>query len=70
MLQIFLEILKRPNEQLCWQITMKRQRQFLDLGLKNDDPETNKYANECLDLILKMGVFEFLELNEGVANVG
>jgi hypothetical protein len=61
-LQMLFAILSRPNDQLRWQIQFKKLAPLLIRGM-NGDQESQRYAKECQDLLLKMGLFDFLELS-------
>ncbi|HTB83618.1 MAG TPA: hypothetical protein VK742_08190 [Candidatus Sulfotelmatobacter sp.] len=61
-LQILVAILSRPNDQLRWQIQFKKLAPLLIRGMDGDS-EAQRYAKKCQDLLLKMGLFDFLDLS-------
>lgn len=66
MLDLFKALLKKTSDELRWSIQFKDVAPIISLGLASDTPSTKKLAEECKDLLLKMGFSEFLNLgNEG-----
>lgn len=59
---MLVAILSRSNDQLRWQIQFKKLAPLLIRGM-NGDQEAQRYAKECQDLLLKMGLFDFLDLS-------
>jgi hypothetical protein len=62
MLDLFKALLKKPSDELRWSIQFKDLAPVISLGLASDKPSTKKLAEECKDLLLKMGFFDFLNL--------
>ena len=62
MLDLFKTLLKKPSDELRWSIQFKDVAPVISLGLANDKPSTKKLAEECKDLLLKMGFSDFLNL--------
>jgi len=62
MLDLFKALLKKPSDELRWSIQFKDLAPVISLGLASDQPSTKKLAEECKDLLLKMGFFDFLNL--------
>jgi len=66
MLELFKALLKKPSDDLRWSIQFKDVAPIISLGLASDKSSTKKLAEECKDLLLKMGFSDFLNLgNEG-----
>jgi hypothetical protein len=62
MLELLKALLKRPSDDLRWSIQFKDLGPVISLGFASDKPSTRKLAEECKDLLLKMGFAEFLNL--------
>lgn len=62
MLEIFKTLLSRPSDELRWSIQPKKLEAIISSGLVSDKPTTKKLAEECKDLLLKMGFSDFLNL--------
>jgi hypothetical protein len=61
-LELFKTLLLRPSDELRWSIQPKKLEAVISLGLASDKPTTKKLAEECKDLLLKMGFSDFLNL--------
>ena len=61
-LQILSAMLSRPNDQLRWHLRAEQISPMLIRGLNSEVEEIRNLAGECRDLLLKMGLFEFLEI--------
>ena len=58
--------LTKPSDQLRWSIQSEKLRPVISLGLTSEKPSIKKLAEECRDLLLRMGFSEFLNLgNDG-----
>lgn len=64
MLHLFKTLLKKPSDELRWSIHFKDIAPIISLGLANDNPNTKQLAEECRDLLLKMGFSDFLNLDK------
>lgn len=62
MLELLKALLQRPSDELRWSIQPKDLIPVISLGLASDKPKTKKLAEECKDLLLKMGFSDFLSL--------
>ena len=62
MLELFKALLKKPSDDLRWSIQFKDVAPIISLGLVSDKPSIKKLAEECKDLLLKMGFSDFLNL--------
>jgi hypothetical protein len=62
MLDLFNALLKKPSDELRWSIQFKDLAPVISLGLASDKQSTKKLAEECKDLLLKMGFFDFLNI--------
>jgi hypothetical protein len=62
MLELLRALLKRPSDELRWSIQFKDLAPVISLGLTNDNLITRKIAEECKDLLLKIGFSDFLNL--------
>ncbi len=62
MLELFKALLKKPSDELRWSIQFKDVAPIISLGLASDKASIKKLAEECKDLLLKMGFSEFLNL--------
>ena len=66
MLDLFKALLKKSSDELRWSIQFKDLAPVMSRGLASDQPSIKKLAEECKDLLLKMGFSDFLNLgNEG-----
>jgi hypothetical protein len=61
-LQILVALLRKPSEELRWSIHFKDLSGPMGAGLSSADPKIRKTAEECLDLLLKLGISDFLSL--------
>jgi hypothetical protein len=61
-LQMLAAMFAHPSDQMRWQIQFKRLAPLLIRGLNSGDEEARLYATQCQDLLLKMGLFEFIDL--------
>jgi len=59
MLEIFRALLKRQSDELRWSIQFKDVAPVISLGLANGNPTTKQLAEECRDLLLRIGFFRF-----------
>jgi len=62
MLELFMALLKKPSDELRWSIQFKDLAPIISLGLVSDKPSIKKLAEECEDMLLKMGFSDFLNL--------
>ena len=62
MLELFKALLKKPSDDLRWSIQFKDVAPIISLGMVSDKPSIKKLAEECKDLLLKMGFSDFLNL--------
>jgi hypothetical protein len=62
MLELFKALLKKPSDELRWSIQFKDLAPVISLGLASGKTNTKKLAEECKDLLLKMGFSDFLNL--------
>lgn len=62
MLELLRALLKRQSDELKWSIQFKELAPVVSLGLASDKPTTKKLAEECKDLLLKMGFSDFRNL--------
>lgn len=62
MLELLRSLLKRPSDELRWSIQFKDLAPVVSLGLASDEPSTKKLAEECKELLLRMGFTDFLNL--------
>jgi len=62
MLDLFRALLKKPSDDLQWSIQFKDLGPVISLGFASGKPNTKKLAEECKDLLLKMGFADFLNL--------
>jgi hypothetical protein len=62
MLELLKALLQRPRDELRWSIRPEDLIPVISLGLASDTPKTKKLAEECKDLLLKMGFSDFLSL--------
>jgi hypothetical protein len=62
MLQLFLSLLKQPSDELRWSIQFKELAPVISFGLASVDLSVKRLAEECRDLLLKMGFSDFLNL--------
>lgn len=67
MLELFKALLKRPSDELRWSIQFKDLEPVISLGFASSNPNSVKLADECKDLLLKMGFSDFLKL--GIAGI-
>jgi hypothetical protein len=63
MLQLLRALLKKPSEELRWSIQFKELAPVISLGLASVDSDVKRLAEECRDLLLKMGFSDFLNLD-------
>jgi len=61
-LDLFYVILTKPNENLRWSIQVKEFGPVISKGLSSEDVDTKKIAEQCRDELLKLGLFDFLEI--------
>ena len=61
-LDLFYVILTKPNENLRWSIQVKEFGPIISKGLSSEDADTRKVAEQCRDELLKLGLFDFLEI--------
>jgi len=61
-LQILAALLKKPSDELRWTIQAKELRPIISTGIQSGDTATKNVAEEVQDLLLNLGFFEFLEL--------
>jgi len=59
MLELFRALLKKPSDELRWSIQFKELAPVISLGLASDNSNTRQLAEECRDLLLKMGFSDF-----------
>ena len=52
----------RPSDALRWSIQFKDLAPVVSLGLASENPKAKNLAKECKDLLLPMGLSEFLAL--------
>ena len=64
MLEIFRALLKRQSDELRWSIQFKDVAPVISLGLANGNPTTKQLAEECRDLLLRIGFSDFLNLGK------
>ena len=62
MLELFKTLLLRPSDELRWSIQPKKLEAVISSGLASDKHTTKKLAEECKDLLLRMGFSDFLNL--------
>lgn len=62
MLELLKILLLRPSDELRWSIQPEKLKPIISSGLASDKSTTKKLAEECKDLILKMGFSDFLDL--------
>ncbi len=55
-------ILSRSSDQSRWSIQAKKLEPLLVSGLNHNDPKVQTQAVKCQDLLLKSGLFDFLEV--------
>jgi hypothetical protein len=65
MLDLLKALLKKPSDDLQWSIQFKDLGPVILLGFASDKSSTKKLAEECKDLLLKMGFSDFLNLGGG-----
>ena len=61
-LDLFHAILTKPSENLRWSIQVKEFGPIISKGLSSDDLDIRKIAEQCRDELLKLGLFDFLEI--------
>jgi hypothetical protein len=62
MLELLKTLLLRPSDELRWSIQPKKLEAVISSGLVSDKPTIKKLAEECKDLLLRMGFSDFLNL--------
>jgi hypothetical protein len=62
MLQLFRALLQKPSDELRWAIQFKDLAPVISLGFASDNPNIRQLTEECRDLLLKMGLTDFLNL--------
>jgi len=62
MLKLLRTLLLRPSDPLRWSIQPKKLEPVISLGLASEIAVTRKAAEECKDLLLKMGFSDFLNV--------
>jgi hypothetical protein len=55
--------LTKPSDQLRWSIQDKKLKNLLMRGFNSADSTIQKQAAECRDLLLKLGFFDFLDID-------
>jgi hypothetical protein len=62
MLQLFRTLLQKPSDELRWAIQFKDLAPIISLGFSSGSPNIQRLTEECRDLLLKMGLTDFLNL--------
>lgn len=62
-LQLLRAILTRQNEDLRWSIKFDEFGPVIARGLASENPITKRCSEDCRDLLLKLGLFDFLEVD-------
>ena len=62
MLQLFRALLQKPSDELRWAIQFKDIAPVISLGFASDNPNIRQLTEECRDLLLRMGLTDFLNL--------
>ena len=62
MLELLKAALSKPSEELRWSIQPKKLESVISCGLLSNDLTKQKLAEECKDLLLRMGFSEFLNI--------
>lgn len=62
MLELLKGLLSKPSDELRWSIQPAKLEPMISLGLASDSAVTGKLAEDCKDLLLKMGFSDFLKL--------
>lgn len=61
-LEIFHVILKKPSENLRWSVQYKEFGPIISKGISSEDMDIRKIAEQCREELLKLGLFDFLEI--------
>jgi len=61
-LDLFYLILTKPSDNLRWFIQVKEFGPVISKGLLSDDLDIRRIAEQCRDELLKLGLFDFLEI--------
>jgi hypothetical protein len=61
-LEIFHVILKKPSETLRWSVQYKEFGPIISKGISSEDMDIRKIAEQCREELLKLGLFDFLEI--------
>lgn len=65
MLSLLLILLQKPSDELRWSMQFKDLAPVIEKGLASDNPQVRRLAESCKDLLLRMGLNEFLEVGGG-----
>lgn len=68
-LDLFHEILIKPNENLRWSIQVKEFGPIITSGLSSEDEGLRKVAEQCREELLKFGLFDFLEIDKSCPRI-
>jgi hypothetical protein len=63
-LQLLEAILSRQNEELRWSIKFEEFGPLIARGLASENQETKQRSEGCRDLLLKLGLFDFLAVDK------
>jgi hypothetical protein len=63
-LDLFHAILTKPSENLRWSIQVKEFSPIISKGLLSEDTDIKKIAEQCREELLKLGLFDFLEIGD------
>jgi hypothetical protein len=63
-LHILERLLSKPSDQLRWSVRADKLAPLLSRGLASEDAAIRLHASECRDSLLKLGLFEFLDLEK------